>query len=409
MSAVSESVAGLVRRHREPIVVQTGRSTVAAVLAYLAALWLTDNPAPLLAPLTALLVVQVTLYATLTTGFRRVISVVAGVVIAIAFGELVGLSWWSLGLLILSSLVLGHLLRVDEFVPEVAISAMLVLGVAHVAQTAWGRVAETLIGAVVGVLLNALIAPPVFVQPAGEAIEELAAQMRRLLLRIGHELRSGASPAQAAAWLQEARRLDHEIATVDTELSRAEDSLRFNPRVRQGLLARVVLRSGLDTLEICAVVLRTLCRSLTDLSHGRDSGTVYGGEVAEALEGLFRRLADAVDSFGRLITAQVSTNAERAEEELAEALTAGRRDRERISVLLLSETQREPERWELHGALLANVDRLLGELDVERRSQWLAEQLDRHQQIRQAQRAVLHRLRHNTGGARGRLRHRPRG
>ncbi|NYI07073.1 FUSC family protein [Allostreptomyces psammosilenae] len=375
-------LAGIVRRRRrEPIVVQTLRSTVGAVFAYIVAVWLTDHGPPLLAPLTALLVVQVTLYATLTTGIRRVISVVAGVLIAVAFSEIVGLSWWSLGLLILASLVIGHILRVDEFVPEVAISAMLVLGVTHVGEVAWGRVAETLIGAVVGVLLNALFAPPVFVEPAGEAIEELAERMRELLLRIGGELNRGATLQQTGSWLLEARRLDHEIARVDGALSTAEESLRFNPRVRQGLLTRLVLRSGLDTLEICAVVLRTLCRSLTDLSQERDDRSVYSGEVATALAQLLRHLAEAVDSFGRLITAQVTASAEQAEEQLAQALADGRQDRARISELLRVETEREAERWELHGALLANVDRLLNELDVERRSQWLAEELDRHAQM----------------------------
>lgn len=401
--SVTESVAGLVRRHHEPVVVQTVRSTVAAVFAFLAARWLTGAPAPLLAPLTALLVVQVTLYATLTTGLRRVISVVAGVLVSVGFTALVGLSWWSLGLLILAALVLGHLLRVDEFVPEVAISGMLVLGVSHAALTAWDRVAETLIGAAVGILLNAVVVPPVFVQPAGEAIEELAARMRRLLLAVADELPGLVTPARTAAWLEEAHRLDREIARVDEPLSRAEESLRLNPRVREGELTGVVLRSGLDTLEVCAVVLRTLCRSLTDLAQRRPGGAVYDEEVSAALEGLFRHLAEAVDSFGRLITAQAAANAERAEDELARALLDGRRDRERISALLLTQTRLEPERWQLHGALLANVDRLLDELDVERRSQWLAEELDRHQRIRQAQRTVLHRLRHNTQTARQRL------
>ncbi|NED82534.1 hypothetical protein G3I76_20845, partial [Streptomyces sp. SID11233] len=71
---------------------------------------------------TALLTVQVTLYATLTTGVRRVNAVIAGVLVAIGFSALVGLTWWSLGLLILAALVVGHLVRVSEFVPEVAIS-----------------------------------------------------------------------------------------------------------------------------------------------------------------------------------------------------------------------------------------------------------------------------------------------
>ncbi|MET8681548.1 aromatic acid exporter family protein [Streptomyces sp. NPDC004647] len=378
---VPEPLIDLARRRNEPIVVQTVRCTVGATLAFAAADWLiTSGPPPLLAPLTALLVVQVSLYATLTTGLRRVNSVVAGVLIASGFSALVGLSWWSLGLLILASLVIGHVVRVDEFVPEVAISAMLVLGVSHVAQAAWSRVAETLIGAVTGVLLNALVAPPVLVEPAGEAIADLARRMRSLLMQISRELERGATRDDAVRWLHAARVLDNEIAQVDAALNRAEESMRFNPRVRDGLLARLVLRSGLDTLEICAVVLRTLCRSLTDLSHRQQNEPVYEGEVAAVLSELFTHIADAVDSFGRLITAQVSSNAEVAEEELARALAEGREDRQRIADLLLSRSAEERDRWELHGALLANVDRLLNELDVERRSQWLVEELDRHRQ-----------------------------
>jgi uncharacterized membrane protein YgaE (UPF0421/DUF939 family)/diadenosine tetraphosphatase ApaH/serine/threonine PP2A family protein phosphatase len=361
--------------------VQTVRCTVGATLAYAAADWIINvGPPPLLAPLTALLVVQVSLYATLTTGFRRVNSVIAGVLVATAFSAVVGLSWWSLGLLILASLVIGHIVRVDEFVPEVAISAMLVLGVSHVAAMAWSRVAETLIGAAAGILLNALVAPPVYVEPAGQEIADLGRRMRALLMRMSRELERGASRDDAVRWLHEARFLDNHIAHVDAALNRADESMRFNPRVREGLLARLVLRSGLDTLEICAVVLRTLSRSLTDLSHQRRTEPVYTGEVAGALSVLFTHIADAVDSFGRLITAQVSSNAEVAEEQLAQALSEGRADRQRIADLLRAETEREPERWELHGALLANVDRLLNELDVERRSQWLAEELDRHRQ-----------------------------
>ncbi|MEU6082437.1 aromatic acid exporter family protein [Streptomyces sp. NPDC047108] len=361
--------------------VQTVRCTVGATLAYAAAEWIIQGgPPPLLAPLTALLVVQVSLYATLTMGFRRVNSVIAGVLVASAFSAVVGLSWWSLGLLILASLVTGHLVRVHEFVPEVAISAMLVLGVSHTAQMAWSRVAETLIGAACGILLNALIAPPVYVEPAGQAIADLARRMRSLLLRMSRALERGATGEDAVAWLHEARQVDNGISDVDAQLNRADESMRFNPRVREGLLARLVLRSGLDTLEICAVVLRTLSRSLADLTRERRSELVYEGEVAGVMSELFAHIADAVDSFGRLITAQVSSNAEMAEEQLGEALAEGRRTRRRIDDLLWAEMKKEPAKWELHGALLANVDRLLNELDVERRSQWLAEELDRHRQ-----------------------------
>lgn len=239
MPDVSRLLADLARRRNDPAVVQTVRSTAAAVLSYLAALWLSKAQVPLLAPLTTLLVVQVTLYATLTRGIRRVNAVVAGVLVAVGFSSLVGLSWWSLGVLILASLSVGHLVRVNEFVPEVAISAMLVLGVSvtRVAETALDRVIETVIGAAVGLLFNVLFVPPVWTGNAGEAIEDLGARIRHLLRLIGEEFDSHMPVEDAAARLQEARNLDHDVVQVDASLVQAEESMKFNPRVKEGLLS----------------------------------------------------------------------------------------------------------------------------------------------------------------------------
>ncbi|MEU7599743.1 FUSC family protein [Streptomyces sp. NPDC041003] len=388
----------LVRRHREPAVVQTVRSTAAAVISYVVALRVSDEPAPLTAPLTALLVVQVTLYSTLTTGIRRVNSVVAGVLLAIGFSALVGLTWWSLGLIILVSLVIGPLVKAGEFVPEVAISAMLVLGVTSVTDTAWDRVLETLIGAVVGLLFNFLFVPPVWIGPASEAITDLARRMRALLGHIGDQLAEHTPVEKAAAHLHEARRLDNDIALVDASLRQAEDSLRLNPRVREGLLFRLVLRTGLDTLEICAVVLRVSCRTLTDLATSHRAGPLFPPPVAGALRELYAHLAVAVESFAELITAQVSANAEQAEEKLARELTTARVSRDRLAVLLQEEAGVHPGAWQLYGALLAEADRVLDELGVDKRSERLIEELDRHSRMRRERYPRLHRLTRQTRG-----------
>ncbi|MGW1883817.1 FUSC family protein [Streptomyces sp. NPDC001970] len=378
MSEATEPLRDLVRRHREPAVVQTVRSTAAAVISYVVALQLSSEPAPLTAPLTALLVVQVTLYSTLTNGIRRVNSVVAGVLIAIGFSALVGLSWWSLGLVILASLVIGRFVRVGEYVPEVAISAMLVLGVTQVTATAWDRVLETLIGAIVGLLFNFLFVPPVWVSDASEAISDLAGRMQKLLAHISRQLGEHTPVEQAAARLHEARRLDHDIVQVDAALRQAEDSLRLNPRVKEPVLSRLVLRTGLDALEICAVILRVSARTLTDLAKTRSSGTFFPPPVTSELQELFGHLANAIGSFAELITTQVSANAEEAESRLATELAAGRECRNRVARLLLDGVREDADHWQLHGALLAEADRILDELDVEKRSERLIEELDRH-------------------------------
>lgn len=389
---VPDRVVDLAKRRNEPEVVQTLRSTAAATLAYMAALWLSSAPAPLLAPLTAILVVQVTLYATLTSGIRRVNAVLAGVGVAVVFSSLVGLRWWSLGLLILASLTVGRLVRAKQFVPEVAISAMLVLGVTRVTETAMDRVLETIIGAVVGLLFNVVFVPPVWVESAEDAIEALARRMRRLLLRLPGELQGPTTVESAKARLREARRLDHDVAQVDVSLTRAEESLRFNPRVKESLLPRVALRTGLETLEVCAVILRTISRTLTDLARERSREPLFAEEVTEALDELFRHLAGVVGSFAILITTQVASSAEQAEEELTTALEASQRSRDRVAGLLLARVQGHPQHWQLQGSLLAEIDRLLFELDVEQRTSRLAEELDRYSREERRKFAWVQRL-----------------
>ncbi|MEU7380304.1 FUSC family protein [Streptomyces sp. NPDC042207] len=386
------SLVRVVKRHRDPVVVQALRSTTAATIAYVIALRLSPEPAPLTAPLTALLVVQVTLYSTLTTGIRRVNSVVAGVLVAIAFSLLVGLTWWSLALVILAALAVGHLVRVDEFVPEVAISAMLVLGVTAVGSTASARVEETLIGAVVGLGCNLLLAPPVWTEQAGASIEGLARRVRQLMLRMGEEAAGHPPVERAAERLHEARRLDHDISEVDAALRQAEDSLRLNPRVREGLLHRVVLRTGLDTLEICTVVLRVLARTFTDLAKQRDPEPMFSPQTGALVQELLCEIADAVVSFAVLVTTDVSVSAEEAESRLAAQLRQTSAARDKVARLLLEEVQRDASQWQLYGAVITEVDRIIDEMDTEHRSRRLLEELDRHTRAQRERAPRLARL-----------------
>ncbi|MDQ0994481.1 aromatic acid exporter family protein [Streptomyces sp. V3I7] len=372
-----------------PVVDQTLRSAVAATIAYVIALRLSPEPAPLTAPLTALLVVQVTLYATLTNSFRRVNAVVAGVLVAIAFSQLVGLTWWSLALLIVAALAVGRLVRVEEYTAEVAISAMLVLGVTTIGSTAWARIVETLIGAIVGMACNLLLPAPVWVDEAGQSIEGLARRVRQLLLRLGEQA-AGRTPWQVAAErLHEARRLDHAIVQVDAALRQAEDSLRLNPRVREGLLRRVVLRTGLDTLEICTVVLRVLARTFTDLAKAREPDPLFPPEAGGCLEQLLSELGDAVVSFAVLVTTDLSSDADSAETRLTAELHTAAATRDKLAVLLREEAQHDPRYWQLLGAVLTEVNRVIDELAIEHRSRRLLEELDR---VARAQRVRIPRL-----------------
>ena len=73
-------LARLFRQGRAPGL-RTAKTVLAAVVAFAIADWLHTSSAPVLAPLTALLVVQLTMYETVAHGRERIVSVVAGVLV----------------------------------------------------------------------------------------------------------------------------------------------------------------------------------------------------------------------------------------------------------------------------------------------------------------------------------------
>src|ERR1700749_1490503 len=127
----------LVRRRAQPTAVYVARLTITAVFAYLLARLLPGGSSrDVLAPLTALLVVQATLFHTIGTAFRRVAAVTAGVLAAVGVAAYVPFSFCVLGLLIAGTLGLGIVLRLREEILEVPISAMLIFSVNSHAATA---------------------------------------------------------------------------------------------------------------------------------------------------------------------------------------------------------------------------------------------------------------------------------
>src|ERR1700749_2420917 len=206
----------LVRRRAQPTAVYIARLTATAVFAYLLALQLPGgSPRSVLAPLTALLVVQATLFNTIGTAIRRVAAVTVGVLAAVAVAAYVPFSWWVLGLLVAGTLALGIVLRLREEILEAPISATLIFSVGSQAAGSWTT--ETLAGAAAG-LAAGLVFAPVRVQPAKEAVGELSRQMADLLGQMAEGLAEAPDPKRAAEGLDRTRALRGEIERVDDAL-----------------------------------------------------------------------------------------------------------------------------------------------------------------------------------------------
>jgi Aromatic acid exporter family member 1 len=354
----------LFRRGRRPGL-RTAKTTLAAVLSFVLAQRLGADPKPVLAPLTALLVVQLTMYETLASGLQRVASVVAGVLIAVGVAAYVGLTWWSLGVVVAASLVIGRLLRLGAQLLEVPISAMLVLAVGGAEGPALDRVYETLIGAGVGVVVNAVIAAPLYVQPASDALAELAERMAAFLRQLADQLGAGWSREAADRMLNDARRLGGDVAHADRTLARAQESARFNPRGAQAREAQPRLRTGLTGLEHTYVTIRNLCRSLLDRTYfvpTEEAETVYDEQVRGLLAQVLEAAADAIGHVPAVTSGTQAQDAARTE--VDRELSELHRRRDQLAELLLEESSADRAVWQQHGALLTALDRLRVEVEA---------------------------------------------
>ena len=350
----------LVRHRAQPAAVYITRMTLTAVFAYLVALQLPGGSVrSVLAPLTALLVVQATLFHTIRSAMQRVIGVTTGVLAAVAVSAYVPFSWWVLGLLIAGALALGLMLRLREDALEVPISAMLIFAVdSHAAATS--RITETLIGAAAGLAAGLLFAP-LRVQPAKDAIGDLTRQMSDLLGQMADGLADEPDPRRAAEWLDRTRALRGEIERVDDALAQAEESVRLNPRRLRNANPAAGLRDGVDTLERAATDLRVLARAVSDGTRlDSEDSPVKDPETRARLAAVIAELAAGVRAYGQLI------EADPLEVGLVDHLEEAQRQQDRLADVLAVDPAERPDGWPLRGEILAHVDRLRSELEPSR-------------------------------------------
>jgi hypothetical protein len=375
-----------IRKFRAALAVKSTRATAAyitrltatATFAYLLALLIPAGTSrPVLAPLTALLVLQASLYQTIRSGAKKVLSVIVGVLVAVGVSELIGFSWWLLALLIAAALLIGRMLRLGDDLLEVPISAMLIFSSVGMHAAATGRVVDTLAGTAAG-LIGGLAFAPLRVQPAREAVGGLAGRLAELLDRMAADLLADPDPAVVAEWLTQSRSLRGEIERVDDALRTAADSAKLNPRA---LVAgesvpvtdmTVSLRGGLETLEHAALTMRGLARSVLDAAAIDSSASPVRDDCTrKRLADVLTQLGEVIRTYGRLLQAAPAC-VESLESELAAQLAETHQLQDLLAELLEPRADVLPvadaasgapggfagTEWPLRGEILVHVDRL---------------------------------------------------
>lgn len=224
-----------VRASKRPPLLQMVKTALATILAWvIAGLLIPEGPPPVFAAIAAMLVVQPSLNQSLTKGIERSVGVIAGVVLASLLGIAFGDASWVVLIAVAAALTSAWGLRMTMgSANQVAISALLVLALgASTPNYAWDRIVETIIGAIIGIVVHLALVPPVAVEPARDALDTLVGEIANSLERLAVALSSPQSPHELWDLLTSARKLRPLREAADVALDEAEDSLSLNPRAR---------------------------------------------------------------------------------------------------------------------------------------------------------------------------------
>ena len=340
---------GLVTRDQ---VFLAAKTAIAAGLAWVAALAAAPHSRPYFAPLAVLLIVQPTVYDSLSRAFQRVAGVVVGVAAALAVSRVLAPSAWSIGIIIFAGLLVGWTARLGpQGVVQVPVSALLVFLVGQTAPGYAGeRIIDTLIGA--GVAVIAVLLSPSAPAPGAVMSHALAPLhgCTEILRAISTGIALTWTPGQADSWRQDAAALIDSIATARRRHEGIRLSTRWNARARRhGAVlgqAEEALRSG----ERIAIATRSMARALADGSghaHPRPN-----------LSAMLASTASATDAYAAWL-ASAGTPADRRR--LAETVHAADETLTRALARAQERWGSDPAQWLTFGMTLAMSQRILAE------------------------------------------------
>ncbi|QGV82183.1 FUSC family protein [Streptomyces ficellus] len=216
------------------LAVQAFKAAGAAILAWAVAGWWWQAPLALMAPWTAIALVQSTVYRSVRTGVQQVVLIAAGTVLAaVAAGLTGGNTMAAMAIVLPVTALLGNYSRFENQGVYASTTALFVLvygsfggfDILH-------RLLETLLGAVIGIGVNALVLPPVHLRHAHESLHRLPRDGAALLRSMAEEMERGYDRQQAQEWHSRARRLPQLVADLRNARMWSRESYRFNPAGR---------------------------------------------------------------------------------------------------------------------------------------------------------------------------------
>ena len=154
--------------------------------------------------------------------------------IAWLVGSLVGVTWWSMVLVMFVALLIGRWELLGDHGIQVPTMVLLSLITVNGTDTEFTSltIVETVLGGVVGVAVNAVVLAPMHLEEPRDALRDLTSRVQDLLGDIAAGIREGWDADRARRWYHHATDLGDRVPEVLQAVETGRESTRFNWRHR---------------------------------------------------------------------------------------------------------------------------------------------------------------------------------
>ncbi|MFI9810176.1 hypothetical protein ACIHEJ_38790 [Streptomyces sp. NPDC052301] len=345
--------------------VHGAKTLIAALLAWGAAAPWAAAGRPFLAVATALLMVNAsTVHQSVTKAVHNVVARIAGLALALGATRLLGPTAGAAAVIALLAALAGPRRTADD---RLQIASTAVIALAATATDPLGGVVapilQTLTGAVVGIAVNALLLPPLYLDESDSAVRELADAMGSLLRDMGAGLEGRQLASRAHGWLHRARSLDERLAQAQEQVRQAHESLHWNTRCVAHARRREVPSSEAFR-ALCGVSLqvRGIARTLADNAHDHHTDHHLGHQFLDRYAETLQLAGAAVQEFVQRTGPAGSPDVIRRKR-LRRAMDGASAWHDTMTSLIGGGTLTKPGAWHVYGSLMTDMERLLTDLD----------------------------------------------
>nr|WP_246326583.1 FUSC family protein [Actinomycetospora corticicola] len=264
---------------------------VTAVVAYVLAQLLLRQPAPIFAPIAAVVCLTDAPAARGPRALRLLLGVVSGVVVGELAKVVIGSGWLQVGAAVVVGMLVVSLGSINPLtLLQSGIAALLVVGIGS-SQAGWTRLASALVGGALALLVSQVLVTPSPTRQLGDAAGTALRRLADGLHEVGSGLRSGSSEALRAA-AEDLRGGHGDVAGFLDARTTSDRLARTTLRGRRERAALAAMQRRYDGLEYVHAGAVLLARTAAEVVGRGDDVPSRLVDGVEELAGVVDALAD---------------------------------------------------------------------------------------------------------------------